>query len=124
MIEDSNKSENSKSEEKNTLEETAKSSKRTSRKRKVEEKENVIDRSIVEEVQNINERDPVAEVNSESSVKSKDTTDKPKPKKPRKSTTSAEDRGDGENLPKGWVRKVVVRKSGKTAGQVDVYIYR
>lgn len=124
LIEDSNKSENSKSEEKNSIEETVKSSKRTSRKRKVEEKENVIDRSIVEEVQNINERDPVAEVKSESPVKSKGTSDKPKLKKPRKSATSSEDKEDSENLPKGWVRKVVVRKSGKTAGQVDIYIYR
>lgn len=28
------------------------------------------------------------------------------------------------NFPKGWQRKEVQRESGKTAGHVDVYIYR
>lgn len=31
---------------------------------------------------------------------------------------------EDHDLPKGWSRKDVVRKSGKTAGQIDVYIYR
>lgn len=31
---------------------------------------------------------------------------------------------DNHNLPKGWMRKAVTRKSGKSAGMIDVYIYR
>lgn len=50
----------------------------------------------------------------------------PKAKKATKAKTAptVEDGEDNQNLPKGWVRQVVVRKSGKTAGQVDIYIYR
>lgn len=128
MTEESNKSDDNakpeKTEEKKENEEPTRTTKR-GKKRKVEEKENVIDRSIVEEVQNINEGDSTSADAKEPDESPPKKRNAARAKKQKSSPAAAlEDEEDNQNLPKGWVRKVVVRKSGKTAGQLDVYIYR
>lgn len=100
------------------VEEPARSSKRAT-KRKMDEKEN---QSIVEEVQNINEGESATETKPKRPTRNK--TETPKANMSRKSIASDNNIEDTEGMPKGWVRKVVFRKSGKTAGQFDVYIYR
>ncbi|KFM63941.1 hypothetical protein X975_25495, partial [Stegodyphus mimosarum] len=102
--------------------------KRKSRKRKFEEKENVVDRSIVEEVENISEEamdNNSSDGNPSKKKNAADAEEAPKAKKVAKAkkVLASDSVEDQHNLPKGWVRKTVVRKSGKTAGQVDVYIY-
>ncbi|XP_035207676.1 methyl-CpG-binding protein 2-like, partial [Stegodyphus dumicola] len=102
--------------------------KRKSRKRKFEEKENVLDHSIVEEVENISEEAINNNSSDENATKKKNAADAEEATKAKKvakakKVLASDGAEDQHNLPKGWVRKTVVRKSGKTAGQVDVYIY-
>ncbi|GFS58402.1 MBD domain-containing protein [Nephila pilipes] len=89
-----------------------------SRKRKIEEKENVLDQDSTEE--------PAAN-STEPSQKKNVSATKQKKTKVVKATKQKfvlnDDMIDNHNLPKGWLRKTVVRKTGKSAGQIDVYIY-
>lgn len=114
--------ESEKSREKYTSKEQPKPSKHDEKNKNVEEREDVIDHSVVGKIQNINEREPVIKIHSENLAKSKDATDKTEIEKARNSVSVA---GYGiENLPKGWDRKIIIRKTGKTAGQVDIYFFR
>lgn len=124
LTEDSNKTEdNSQIDKVTSVEESPRAPKR-GRKRKVEEKENVIDRSIMEEVQNINEGDSATDVKLESPVKKRAVPVKPlKSKTPKKSKNKSVVGEDNLNTPKGWNRQEVIRKSGKSAGKIDVYYY-
>lgn len=78
-----------KSEENNAVEEAPKSSKRGARKKKVDERENVVYHSLIEKIEYINEREPVTEIDSENPAESRETSDKPKPKKAKKSASLA-----------------------------------
>ena len=127
LIGDSKKSgENSKlekSEEKIT-EKLPKSSKRICRKGKIQEKESVRHYSVIEEIQNIKGKEPFVDFNSENTPKSNENIIKSKSMKGKKSSSASGNKEETENLPERWIKKVVVRKSGKTAGHVDTYIYR
>ncbi|GFY42282.1 uncharacterized protein TNIN_214741 [Trichonephila inaurata madagascariensis] len=87
------------------------------RKRKIEEKENVLDQDSTKE--------PAANSAELSQKKNTSTTKQKKRavKEPKQKKFPDEDMIDNHNLPQGWLRKTVVRKSGKSAGQIDVYIY-
>lgn len=91
-------------------------------KKIVEERENDIEHSVVKKTQNNNQREPVIDTHSENSVTSKVVTDNLETEKTSKSVSVA--RCDIENLPKGWDRKIIIRKTGKSAGQIDIYFYR
>ncbi|GFY02209.1 MBD domain-containing protein [Trichonephila clavipes] len=87
------------------------------RKRKIEEKENVLDQDSTKEPA-ANSAELSQKKNTSSTKQKKRAVKEPKQKK-------FPDEGmiDNHNLPQGWLRKTVVRKSGKSAGQIDVYIY-
>ncbi|GFQ93623.1 uncharacterized protein TNCT_299171 [Trichonephila clavata] len=87
------------------------------RKRKIEEKENVLDQDSTKE--------PAANSAELSKKKNTSTTKQKKKavKEPKQKKVPNDDMIDNHNLPQGWLRKTVVRKSGKSAGQIDVYIY-
>lgn len=91
-------------------------------KKNVEERENDIEHSIIEKTQNNNQREPVIDTHSENSVASIDVTDNLETEKASKSVSVAQ--CDIENLPKGWDRRIIIRKTGKSAGQIDIYFYR
>ena len=42
----------------------------------------------------------------------------------RKGEAKERYRTECEGLPHGWSREVVIRKSGSSAGRVDIYYYR
>ncbi|XP_054719968.1 methyl-CpG-binding protein 2-like [Uloborus diversus] len=101
-------------------------SKRNTQKRKVEEKKSVLDTSIVEDIENITEESQVNDENSGPAKKKKKTDssiETEKGKRLKKDVSVVKDTEDTSNLPKGWVKKCVVRKSGKTMGQIDIYVY-
>ncbi|CAL1285278.1 unnamed protein product [Larinioides sclopetarius] len=99
-----------------TEEEQPKPAKR-GRKRKTEEKENEPNQDSGEEPAPDTEEPP--EKKSASSKKAKSVPEKAAKRKSQPTDGII----DSHNLPKGWVRKTVVRKSGKSAGQIDIYIY-
>lgn len=91
-------------------------------KKNVEERENDIEHSVSEKTQNINQREPVIEIHSENTANSEDASDEPETDNSSESVSVAG--YDIENLPKGWDRRIIIRKTGKTAGQLDIYFYR
>ncbi|KAF8770147.1 Methyl-CpG-binding domain protein 2 like protein [Argiope bruennichi] len=87
------------------------------RKRKTEEKENEPSQDSADEPASNVEEPP--EKKSTSTKGSKSAPEKPIKPKPLPTDGII----DNHNLPKGWMRKTVVRKTGKSAGQIDIYIY-
>ncbi|GBL83859.1 hypothetical protein AVEN_100776-1 [Araneus ventricosus] len=90
---------------------------RRGRKRKTEEKENEPSQDSAEEPAPNTEEPP--EKKGASSRRAKSVPEKAAKRK----SLPTDGIVDSHNLPKGWVRKTVVRKSGKSAGQIDIYIY-
>lgn len=94
------------------------------KKKKEQLEEHAKDNSVIEHIENIKNKKSIIDLNSENPAKINKTPYMSKVEKGKKCSTITENRDEIVNLPDGWIKKVVVRKSGKSAGHSDIYYFR